>query len=438
MSACAAQAAGEPSSPLTNAASSRSELFGAESTRSDAFAFSGFYELDIARTYASPVHWSRGVSRLQLAGQGAFSPEVKYKIGARIDADPVYAASNFYTSEVRRDQKLDVTWRENYIDFSAGEWDYRVGAQQIVWGEVVGLLFADVVSARDQRDFLLPSFDIIRIPQWAARVERSFGDAHLELVWIPIPVFDRIGKPGADFYPIPFPSPTPEEASALVQGPHRPDRNLRNSNYGLRANTIVEGWDIAGFLYRSFSTAPTFYRVDGGIGPPRFDARYDRLTQAGATVSKGFEDIVFRAEAVYTRGQNFPTTRFSTPQAVVERSTLDYILSADLTFAGESRLNLQAFQRVYDGGRDDIALNPGRFGASVLLSTKAALGLQPSIQWIQTFGGGGGLVRPRIGWQPYRNVSVAVGADIFTGPIEGFFGRYNNRDRLYTEMRLDF
>lgn len=79
--------------------------------------------------------------------------------------DPVYFASNCYLSVVKQNQRLDAIWRENYVDVSVGDWDFRVGAQNIVWGEVVGLFFADVVSARDEHEFLLPSFDIIQIPQ---------------------------------------------------------------------------------------------------------------------------------------------------------------------------------------------------------------------------------------------------------------------------------
>ena len=31
-----------------------------------------------------------------------------------------------------------------------------------------------------------------------------------------------------------------------------------------------------------------------------------------------------------------------------------------------------------------------------------------------------------------------TGVDIFTGPGDGYFGRYNNRDRVYAEVRYDF
>ncbi len=185
-----------------DAPSSRDELFGLKPPRARLsrgeelpFSVSGFYDFLGAYTYSDPTHWSRAVNRLQLSAQGG-GADVKWKIGGRFDIDPVYYWSDFYLDEVKKNQRTSAFWRETYLDFSAGGLDFRVGAQNIVWGEVVGLFFADVVSALDLREFLLPSFDIIRKPQWAARAEYFKGDSHVELVWIPFQTFDDIGKPG--------------------------------------------------------------------------------------------------------------------------------------------------------------------------------------------------------------------------------------------------
>ncbi len=105
---------------------------------------------------------------------------------------------------MRQDQRYDFFLRENYLDISAGNFDFRLGRQHVIWGEMVGLFFADVVSAKDMREFILPAFDILRIPQWAMRAEYSKNDIHAEVLWIPVPTLDEIGKPGADFYPGPL------------------------------------------------------------------------------------------------------------------------------------------------------------------------------------------------------------------------------------------
>lgn len=403
-----------------------------------AFTLSGFYSFELAYTYGEPQHWSRAVNRLQLTGDGSFGA-VKYKVGARVDVDPLYASSHFYPSDVKRDQRFDAIWRENYLDWSAGDWDFRVGAQHIIWGEVVGLFFADVVSAKDQREFLLPSFDLIRIPQWAARAEYYAGDSHLELVWIPLPTFDRIGKPGSDFYPFPLPSPTSPSDAAVIGDITRPARTLSNSSYGMRANTLISGWDLAAFYYRSFDTQPSFYRVNASPSAlPQFAGRYDRLSQFGATVGKDFGSFVLRGEAVYARGRTFLSSDPAAPEGIVERSTVDYIVGAEAPFANDGRLNVQVFQRIFAGGRHQLAFNPGDFGFTVLATTKLGHALEPQILWIQTVGGGGGLIRPSVSWKGITNVTLTAGLDVFTGTRESTFGRFNNRDRIYTELRYDF
>ncbi len=434
---------GVPEAKESAPATSKDALFGVTDAKEStpAVKFGGFFDALGAYTYRDPRHWSRGVGRLDVNAQGSFGSGVKWKLGGRVDADIVYFTSNFYLDEVKRDQRLTAIWGENYIDFEAGGWDFRIGAQQIVWGEVVGLFFADVVSARDMREFLLPSFDIIRIPQGAARAEYFAGDSHFELVWIPVPAFDDIGKPGSDFYPAPLPSPTPSQIAAVFQDPERPSTRLSNSNFGVRGNTLVAGYDISAFYYRSFATQPTFYRVEGPspAQPFVFAPRYDRIWQLGGTVSKDLGSFVLRGEAVYTSGQGFSVADVNAPQYVVERSTFDYIVSADFPLPNDVRLNVQAFQRVfYDGGGSDLAIRSDGVGASVFLTAKIGDVLEPQVLWIQNFRDAGSLVRPRLNWLIDGNATASFGVDIFSGPDDGYFGRYDNRDRVYAEFRYAF
>jgi len=421
---------------------SRDALFGDAPPKADnpPYKLGGFVDGLAAYTYSAPAHWSRAVARMQLVAQGQLSDDIKWKVGGRADVDAVYFGSNFYLDPVKQNQRASFFYRENYLDVAAGNWDFRLGAQQIVWGEVVGLFFADVVSARDMREFLLPSFDVIRIPQWAARAEYFSGDSHVELIWIPVPAFDNIGKPGSEFYPVRLPSPTPPETATLFANPVRPSRSLDHSNYGIRANTVKGGWDLSAFYYRSFSAQPTFYRVtrESSDQPFLFEPRYDRIWQAGGTVTKDFSDFVFRGETVYTHGQGYGLADLTAVPSIVERTTLDYIVSAEFQLPGDTRLNLQGFQRIFFGGGSDLAIRGDGFGVSLLISTKLANNLEPQLLWIQNLKDAGGLIRPRLNWYPEKNTTVGFGVDIFTGPSDGFFGRFNNRDRVYAEIRYDF
>ena len=47
-------------------------------------------------------------------------------------------------------------------------------------------------------------------------------------------------------------------------------------------------------------------------------------------------------------------------------------------------------------------------------------------------------MRAKLGWTPLKNWRFSAGVDVFTGPVTGFFGRFDNRDRAYVETRYDF
>jgi hypothetical protein len=217
----------------------------------DASGIRGYLQTELAYTYGEPEHWSKTLARLHLA-TGGQRAGVKWKLSARLDYNAVYDLTGHYPKAVRDDDRLRLLLHETYVDFATGEWDWRVGRQNVVWGEMVGLFFADVVSAKDLREFVLPDFQIQRIPQWAVRAERGFGDSHLELIWIPYPSYDQIGKPGGDFYPYP---PLLSKLTPVIEGERKPARQLKHSNYGLRLGRLIDGWDLSAFYYNSLDAA---------------------------------------------------------------------------------------------------------------------------------------------------------------------------------------
>lgn len=439
-----------PAEPGLRLAQSRESLFGEDAEARDEPAsgvrWGGFYQGTAAYTYADPSHWSRAVNRLQVYVQGSFAEGVTWRASARVDVDPVYIWSDFYPADVRENQRLDFFIRETYLDFAAAGLDWRIGRQQIVWGEVVGLFFADVVSGRDQRDFILPTFDIIRIPQWAARAEWFRGDFHAEAIWIPVRSFDDIGKPGAEFYPPGLTVDDLTAAGVAVQfnDEQVPARTLANSSYGLRFSGTAAGWDLSAFWFRSYSAATTFYRdvIYGPAPAAVFTPSHDRIWQVGGTVSRDMGPFVLRAEAVYTSGQGYSVSTLDVPDGVVKRDTLDWIVSLDIPVEGigrDTRVNMQGFERHFMGGDADIVPQVGGYGASLLVSTRITPTLEPSLLWIQGITvSNDRLLRPRLSWYFERDWVLAFGVDIFTGPDTGYFGRFGNRDRVYAELRYDF
>ena len=436
-----------PSEATPAPALSREELFGVLKAESPGkpearpVEWHGYVENYTAYDYTDPQHWSRGVFRAQIGTEGGGSglgSGLKWKITARVDGDPVYASSNFYPADVRNDQRLDFWLRETYIDTQEGNFNLRLGKQNIVWGEMVGLFFADVVSARDLRDFILPDFETIRIPQWAARGEYFGEKSHLELIWLPYPEVDNIGKPGAEFYPLQ--APPPAGFSQQFNNEVGPARGLSNTNYGARASTLQNGWDLSAFYYRSTDANPTFYREVTLSPTPTltYTPRHDRIWQAGGTVAKAFQSVVAKAELVYASGRSYNVSRLTEPTGVVPEDTLDYVLGLDFTLPRETRLNVQYFERVFYNYDPDLLYDRREGGVSLLLSGKVGPGLEPELFIVQSVNRRDRMVRASVGWVPATNWRLTGGVVTFDGPLTGFFGRFRADDRVYVDLRYDF
>lgn len=398
----------------------------------------GFVQYEMARAYDSPVHWSKMLTRAEVSAQGNFGEGVKWKLGARMDYDAVFSVNDFYPSAVAKDQRFNLNLRENYLDVSAGEWDFRLGKQHVVWGEMVGLFFADVVSARDMREFILPEFDMMRIPQWAARAEYFKDDFHAELLWIPVATYNEIGKSGAEFYP--FVPPAIPGVAAQLRNELRPSHTIANTNYGIRLSTLNNGWDVSGFAYSSMDIEPTFYRELVAVPQPTafYQARHARINQFGGTLAKDFGSVVLKGEGVYTRGREFYVSTPDDTDGVVPQSTVDWALGLDFSLPAETRLNVQVFQRAFLDYDPNLLSDRQENGYSLLLNHKLSDKLEAQILWISSLNRTDWVLRPRISWNFERNWRLAVGADVFNGAPLGLFGRYAGRDRVYSELRYSF
>jgi hypothetical protein len=421
--------------PMPKAAPITPALVEAQQAAPAKLKLTGLYQNDLVYTYVEDKHWSRFNNTLDLSTQGSTAAGVAWKLGGRLNYDPIYDLTDFYPKSVRNDQRFEVMIRETYADVSAGDWDFRLGRQHIVWGEMVGLFFADVVSAKDMRQFVLPDFNMIRIPQWAARAEYFSGDFHAEAAWIPYMSYDDIGKPGAEFYP--FKPPAVPGYQTIIAKEKKPT-GLDDAGYGARLSWIKDGWDVSGFYYTANDTAASFSRQISSA-TITFQPDHKRIHQLGATLGKDLGPMVLKAEAVYTRDKLFNTLDPLNADGLVKQNFLDYVVGLEWSFPQETRFNLQLFQRWFTNHDAGIVPDETESGVSVLLSTQALHSrLEPELLLISSLNRADWLAQFKLTWKMDGNWRLATGVDIFQGPATGLFGTYDNTDRVYTEIRYTF
>ena len=398
----------------------------------------GFFQSELAYSTESPSHWSKFRNLLEIGSGGTLDNGMRWKLSGRLSYDAVFELEeDFYPQAVRSDRRREARLHETYLDIPAGDWALRLGRQHIIWGEMVGLFFADVVSARDMRQFVAQDFELLRIPQWAVRVEHFGETLHLDAILIPYMTYDEIGRPGDDFYRLPVP-PEPGYGVA-IQGEETPANTLSNSALGLRLSRMVNGWDLSGFYYRSLDVAPSFRReVEGQTLV--FRPEHFRIQQFGATLSKDIgRSLILKAEAVYTRDKRQSVTDLNDADGLVKQDMLDYVVGLEHTFDSGARINVQVFQRWYPDHVDSMVPDEVESGYSLYASTEWLNGrLRPELTWIQGFNQGDWMARPRLNWHFAANWRASLGADLFEGRSTTLLGQYDDADRVYAELRYSY
>ena len=387
----------------------------------------GYLEAAAAYTISDPSHWSRLRTRVELGATGRIGESARFKVVGRAQGDAAYLSWNdFYPDAVQDDQQSNFWVREAYVDVGTDDWEFRLGRQHVVWGEMVGLFLADVVSARDTREFFLEEFETMRIPQWAVRAERYLGDAYVELLWIPYMSYDFIGEPGADFYPFPLEAGTPVREVT----PSRSD--FRNQGLGARFAYFVNGWDLSGFYFQSSSVAPTLYRTETG-----FELRNDQIEQVGGTFSKDFFSWVLKGEAVYTAGRNFLSVDPGAAFGLEESDALDYVVGVTIP-RGNWRFDAQVYGRHVFDHRPTMGFDRNEVGITLLANYSFGDAGDVELLYLSGLNREDWSLQPSVSWNLAPSWRLRAGADLFGGEPLGLLGQFDDADRVFIELRRWF
>jgi len=405
----------------------------------NAFEFNphGIVKQETAARISPPRKFTKLKEELQLIGNGEISKNLNFKMSGRFSYDPVYRYTDTFPVQVRSDQQSQIELRDTYLDYSKGPFDLRLGKQQIVWGEAVGLFFADVVNARDLREFVLPDFDMIRIPQWGTDFEYTKNAFHAEFVWLPGITMNKYGVTGSEFQ---FPFPVPEGTLYTYVDPQKPKTSFNNSEAGLRLSYLLNGWDTSVFYYYTWDKAPAMYRTISSSGVYQFSPRYNRLNLVGSTFSKELGDFVLKGEFVFNRKGNFSIMDAADPDGISRKDFIDYLIGLDYTFWGKIDTNVQFMQRViFD--YDKRLLNERSVNNSVSFWVSRKFledRLEAEFLVITSLMEPDVMYRPKLTYTFKNNWKCQVGFDLFQGVSGGLFGKFEKKKRVYTQVSYTF
>ena len=391
--------------------------------------------------------------------------------------------------------------REIYLDLTYGSWDFRIGKQQVVWGETDGLRLMDIINPLDmRRQYITRDWEDIRRPLMTVKAVYGIdplSNSFLELVWIPgdhkkdridlwtpndkrsqspwalsTPKLNFIDNPLVGFYPevttIPvIPGLGSDEEKAF---------NVRNSEFGVRLGGEIEDWFFTLNYFHGFSDAAT-YKFKGAnlvtIDPETGDlvpwespadpapagllldleARYYRQNVVGLTFNRASGLWVWRGEFATYIDERFTDTERNSDM-VVKKTRQHSMVGFDykrwinclnpekMFFLSGQLFNFHVFDhdRAMTFGPYGQKLHEDTFYLTFLINSGWHMDrICPEILVVYDTTATGWYIKSKLEFKYGDHWRPEIGALVFAGDkYELPFGDFDNKDEIYFRLKYQF
>jgi hypothetical protein len=355
---------------------------------------------------------------------------------------PVYEGSN-----------SDFEIREWYLDTEMAGVFWRLGKQQVVWGQADGLKILDVINPQSYREFILDDFDDSRIPLWMINAEIPIGDDDsLQFLWVVDQSYHRFANNGSD-YQITSPLLVPQPIAGIDIASfelNKPDKLLKDSDLGLRYSKFYHGWDLTfNYLYH-YLDSPVFYQQlsDNSIA---IDAKYQRSHLFGLTASKAFDAWTIRSEIGYSTDSYHllnPDSKqnskaFVDYQGIRHSKDLSSVIGIDWQGLEDAMISIQWFQSSlldYDNDIDNAMYRPKHNQIFSFLYQQNFANETWQLEVLGMYGvdQSDTSIQVELSHMLEDNIELWLGVDLFGGDQQSLFGQFNDTDRLVLGFEWGF
>jgi len=337
----------------------------------------------------------------------------------------------------------ELSLRELYLDARLGSGFWRIGKQQVVWGQADGIKVMDVVNPQSYREFIMDDLDDSRIPLWMVNAEYPLGpNGNLQVLWIPDTTYHELAEQGT---PYAFTSSrlvpvAPPGLPTEILDANKPDNAFSDSDAGLRYSAFVGGWDVSlNYLYQ-YQDFPVPYqelRLDNGTISGVVAPRYKRNHLLGGTFSNVFANVTLRGELVYNSDTYLVSSDLS-ERGIANSKEFSSVLGLDWQLGSyDTLLSAQWFQRHLLDYNSSIKPDQTEHNLSLLYRrtfanqtwTLDALGLYSpnhGDRWVQL----------RLSYLFKSNIELWLGGDFFGGDKNGLYGEFSGENRVLVGMEL--
>ena len=329
-------------------------------------------------------------------------------------------------------ENVDAELREFYFDSFSNDTAIRLGKQQVVWGQADGLKVLDVINPQSFREFILDEFVDSRIPLWMINTETSLGnDTQLQILWIPDTTYQYLPAGGSYTFTTSRLIPqAPEGYDVVLNKENRPKNLFNDSDIGVKLSSFYKGWDVTfNYLYHYKDSAVLYRSITANT--VTINPEYERTHLIGGTLSNAFGDYTLRSEFGYSTDNYYVTHNTSSINGIEKSEEASFVIGLDYSGLTDSFLSIQIFQSL-------LIDNVKSLSRSKVENTITFLAERTFVNetfkfetlLIHSMDDGDGVIRSKLKYEYLDNINFWLGANIFYGHSDGFYGQFNNRDNV--------
>ena len=314
--------------------------------------------------------------------------------------------------------------REGYVDIGSDDWSLRLGRQLIAWGRADRINPTDYFSPRNFT-LLVPEDDEQRRGIDAALVQYHLNDSNrLSLV---IARFEPHRMPQGLLPAGIVRSAEPDDAEVAVKYDH--------------IGNFLD-WSIS--YYDGYDRFPRYRLFQNVNELPRIHADYESLNTWGFDAAAAAGSWTLRTELTHSKQERAQTGD--------EISITRAIVGIDHDFLDTANINVQWFSNhrehttkmpiaVYQEGLDRLNSEFGFHDQGVTLRLSNRFfneQLKVELASILDTQKHSYVIRPRITYAVNDQIKITMGADIFSGIEQSYFGIRENNDLRFIELNIVF
>lgn len=332
-----------------------------------------------------------------------------------------------------------VELRELYWQLSTDNIYWRIGKQQVVWGEADGLKLLDKINPQSFREFTLDDFDDSRIPLWMINAEINVGeDSTLQALLITDTTGHELAPANSPFAftsSILVPQ-VPNGVALEIEDAQAPNEGLQDSDLGLRLVSFVAGWDVSlNYLYHYVDSPVVRANLVGNTVKVTQD--YERSHLLGGSASTSLGQWIVRSELAYETDQYLRSeTVFP---GVVKSDVLSYVVGLDWQGWSDQFISAQLFQSHILQNASNSVLDKQDSKLSFMWESKF---LNETVTFemlsLYSINDKDGLNQVTLNYNLQANMDVYVGGDHFYGNNNGLFVQFDQADRVIAGINWGF